>query len=187
MLLSLVFLSCNKENINNLDINIDPNFRVIENNTSGTQGRYSYTESCMTVDLIAGQNEVAGDVSVYSDGTDLIITYKTNEDWVIDATHLSIGDCNTQSIPTTGSGNPKIGKFDHSSTHSDGVNEVSYYISLDAFSEDNYCFAAHAVVTNLVNAQTETAWAEGIDFGGNSWAMYVEALLSYCIIIDVVK
>ena len=187
MLLSLVFLNCSTDEIVDLDTNISPNFRVIEGNINGTQSRYSYTISCMTVNLIAGQNEIAGTVNVDTDGEDLIITYRTNQDWTIDATHLSIGDCDIQSMPTTGSGNPKIGKFDHSTKHSNGINEVSYFIDLSVFSEDNYCFAAHAVVTNMISNETETAWAEGIDFGGNSWAMYVEGLLSYCNIVDVVK
>ena len=119
-------------------------------------------------------------MSFLDDGENLIITYTTNGDWTIDATHLSIGGCDDGSIPTTGSGNPKIGKFEYHSTHSDGVNQVTYTISLDTIL-DEYCFAAHAEVTGPTGG--ETAWAEGTEFPGNSWAMFVEANLSDCDII----
>ncbi len=104
------------------------------------------------------------------------------KDGAIDLTHLSIGDCE-QSIPTTGSGNPKVGKFEHTEPHSADTNKVIYMIDLEAMIaehdiEDLYCFAAHAEVTGPDSE--ETAWAEGTGFDGNNWAMYVEALLSEC-------
>ena len=134
----------------------------------------------MTTNLIAGQNMVAGTVSVDSDGQTLTITYTTNSDWTIDATHLSIGNCDEQWVPTTGSGNPKVGKFEHSASHPDGTTTVTYYLDQSVLNE-NYCFAAHAEVSGPSN---ETAWAEGLDFDGNSWAMYVEAFLSDCDLDD---
>ena len=134
-------------------------------------------EVCITTNLIAGQHHIAGTVTVENDGENLIITYTTNDDWTIDATHLSIGGCDDGSIPTTGSGNPKIGHFEYHSTHSDGVNQVTYTVSLEDILED-YCFAAHAEVQGPTGG--ETAWAEGYEFSGNSWAMYVEAKLSDC-------
>lgn len=91
---------------------------------------------------------------------------------------MSIGNCDEQWVPTTGSGNPKIGQFEHSTENSEGVNEVINYISKDALKEE-YCFAAY-VELNGPNGQ-ETGWAEGTGFDGNNWAMYVEALLSDCV------
>lgn len=177
VVLTLTFLGCSKEQLSNgaHENSIkDPNFRVVE--ISGN-ARTSYSEPCATTNLIAGQNHIAGVVEIDSDGVSLSITYITDPGWTIDATHLSIGDCGVQEIPTTGSGNPKIGHFEHSTTHNTGVNEVTYYIDLAALN-NNYCFAAHAEVTGP-NSQ-ETAWAEGPSFDGNSWAMYVEAFLSDC-------
>lgn len=176
-LLALICFSCSTEDITIEKTSKSPNFRVVSNSVNNSSFRSSLDEPCMTTNLIAGQNHVAGTVSVDNDGVDLIITYETNDDWTIGATHLSIGNCDDQSIPTTGSGNPKIGHFEHSSNHSNGVNEVTYYISLDALDE-NYCFAAHAEVSGPTGG--ETAWAEGLGFEGRSWAMYVEALLSDC-------
>ena len=179
ILLATVF-SCSTENIIEEETHttkLDPNFRVTASKIDRAFQRASLDEPCMSTNLIAGQNHIAGTVSVDNDGVNLIITYSTNDDWTIDLTHFSIGNCDEQWVPTTGSGNPKVGQFEHTEPHSTGTNEVVYLISLDALSEE-YCFAAHAEVQGPTGG--ETAWAEGPGFDGNSWAMYVEALLSDC-------
>ncbi|MBN2867845.1 MAG: hypothetical protein JXK08_04170 [Flavobacteriaceae bacterium] len=184
LIATLFTTSCENEETfvdKNTVTNADPNFRVTTANGNTASQRASYDEPCMTTNLIAGQNHIAGTVSVDFDGVDLIITYTTNGDWSIQATHLSIGNCAEQTIPTTGSGNPKIGHFEHSTTHNPDVDVVAYYIDPAALTE-NYCFAAHAEVNGPTGG--ETAWAEGTDFDGNSWAMYVEALLSDCNVDD---
>ncbi|MCK0108127.1 hypothetical protein MWU58_02350 [Flavobacteriaceae bacterium S0825] len=179
----IVLLGCTTELVSNDEAstnkktntdNVD--YTVTENTVADNQNSTN-DEVCFTTNLIAGQHHIAGTVTVENDGENLIITYTTNGDWTIDATHLSIGGCDDGSIPTTGSGNPKIGHFEYHSTHSDGVNQVTYTISLDDILED-YCFAAHAEVKGPTGG--ETAWAEGTEFSGNSWAMYVEAKLSDC-------
>lgn len=176
---ALLLVNCSTDEQLNIESYKSPNFRVLE--LDGTSQRDSADEPCTVVDLIAGQHIVAGTLSIDLIENDIVLTYKTNDDWVISETHMSIGDCDELTFPTTGAGNPKIGKFEHSSSHSDNVSEVVYYISKDALSE-NYCFAAHAVVENVNGS--ETAWANGIDFGGNSWAMYVEAFKSDCDVTD---
>ena len=175
----LLLFNCETESFETTAQTGDPNFRVYEhtNKDGSSAARASYDEPCTVVNLIAGQNHIAGTVSIDSDGQNLILIYTTNADWTIDLTHMSIGDCNEQWVPTTGSGNPKVGHFEHTEPHSTGTNEVIYLISLDALTE-NYCFAAHAEVQGPTGG--ETAWAEGVEFDGNSWAMYVEALLSDC-------
>jgi len=188
-LLAIMFImvsSCSPEQLEtdvglDVSLDLDPNFRVIENtskNIAGSTHRSTIEESCLGVNLIAGQHHIAGTVTVDIDGENLIITYTTNGDWTIEATHLSIGNCAEQTIPTTGSGNPKVGHFEHSSDHNDGVNEVVYMLNASVL-DDNYCFAAHAEVSGPTGG--ETAWAEGEEFPGNNWAMYVDALLSDCI------
>ncbi|RAJ12108.1 hypothetical protein [Olleya aquimaris] len=186
VLLTLLFAtSCETEKVNSNAVSnfetANPNFRVTSGNASISNYRATYDDPCMTTNLIAGQHHIAGTVTVDFDGQDLIITYATNQDWSIEGTHLSIGNCDDRSIPTTGSGNPKIGHFEHSTTHSQDVSTVSYYIDASVLSE-NYCFAAHAEVNGPTGG--ETAWAEGLDFDGNNWAMYVEGLLSDCNIDD---
>ena len=181
---ALILFNCNTEEIvdENLNVDLNPNFRVIESNPDLAL-RTSLDDPCMVVNLIAGQNMVAGTVSIDATEDDLVLTYSTVDGWEIKETHMSIGDCSELTFPSTGAGNPKIGKFEHATTHNESVTEVIYLINKEAISEI-YCFAAHAVVVK--QGSNETAWAEGMDFGGNSWAMYVEADMSDCDLTDVV-
>ncbi len=179
-LLLLTTLSCSIEDVNQEDpFNLDANFRTFqysEKDVNLNSARNVIT-FCTETNLIAGQNYIAGTVNVQLDGDDLVITYTTNSDWTIHATHLSIGNCDEQSIPTNGGGNPKVGHFEHSTENDNGTVSVVYILDASVL-DDNYCFAAHAEVSGPTGG--ETAWAEGINFEGNNWAMYVEALLSDC-------
>ena len=175
----ILVLGCSSEGDNITENSLDPNFRVTEAVVKGNAADLNGLNAedfCVYTNLIAGQNHIAGTVTVANDGENLIITYSTNEDWTIDLTHMSIGDCE-QSIPTTGSGNPKVGHFEHTEPHSADTNQVVYMVSLDII-PDNYCFAAHAEVHGPTGG--ETAWAEGLDFDGNSWAMYVSSSIYDC-------
>ena len=181
-LLGLVMVACHTESLEITEPNSsDGDFEVTETVLSQEESSNPINESsdgyCLTTKLIAGQHHEAGTITVSVTEDHIIITYTTNEDWTINATHLSIGGCEDGDIPTNGSGNPQIGHFEYHSEHSDGINQVVYTISLDDI-PDLYCFAAHAEVYGPTGE--ETAWAEGEEFSGNSWAMYVEALLSEC-------
>ena len=137
-----------------------------------------------TVRLLAGQTIDIGSVTVENDGEELCVRYETVGDWLLYETHLDIrltlGD-----IPQTRSGNPKVGKF-------------SYSHDLTGTSLDEFCFpltelgytsgmdlvvAAHAAVERVVDGasvQEETAWGEGPEFPGNSWAMYLGHTVQEC-------
>lgn len=134
-------------------------------------------EHCFYTQLIAGQHHVAGSVTVDIEGDNLIITYSTNGEWTIGITHLSIGNCDEDWAPLTGSGNPQIGQFEYTEPYSSGPHEVVYVISLEGL-DDNFCFAAHAEVEGPTGG--ETAWAQGPQFPGRGWAMYAELNLSDC-------
>lgn len=191
-----LFFSCDTDQLNP-DTSIEQNYFLVSeyNVDKNVQSRASLDDPCIVVDLIAGQNTVVGTVTIDRTETDLVLIYTTNLDWEINLTHLSIGDCNEQWVPTTGSGNPKIGKFEHTQPHSTNINEVVYHISLDVLPDytDLYCFAAHAEVTGPTGG--ETAWAGNIsgeetegytvrDFEGRSWATYIEAEKSACDVDD---
>lgn len=180
--LVLLFFGCNIENLENLEDQIltekkslkkSKDFNVEESNSSSNS---ILDEHCYTVKLIAGQHHEIGTVTIDVEGNILTVTYTTNSDWVLDATHLHITSCEEDGFPITGANNPKIGHFDYSSEHQEGTTEVTYIIDIgDVIGE--LCFAAHAEVNG---PSEETAWAEGDDFGGNSWAMYFEADLTDC-------
>jgi len=179
--LVLTFTSCNLEPISDLESSqlAKKPIKNAENDDVPTGDDINLNDGthCEVIRLMAGQHYEAGIITVDNDGQNLIITYSTNDDWTINATHLSIIDCNIESFPSTNAGNPKIGQFEYADTFEEGVHIVVYTIPLSEVSE-NYCFAAHAEVTGPTGG--ETAWGEGKDFGGKSWAMYVEANLSDC-------
>ena len=195
LLLALSFnFSCSKDNLNdNSESNETFNFTVTENTVNNLFSRATADDSCTIVELIAGQNMIAGTVEVTDINSEYIeIKFITNEDWNIDLTHLSLGNCDDQWVPTTGSGNPKVGKFEHTEPHSIGINEVVYQIGIEHLDLDlnteetvgNYCFAAHAEVSSASGGGGETAWGKGTGFDGNNWAMYVEANVSDCDVDD---
>lgn len=136
-----------------------------------TTGTNSASE--LDVDLMAGQNILSGIVNVTVSNGDVQVTYSADGDWVITETHLYIGDISN--LPTTGSGNPKIGHFPYTGIHNINTYDVVY--TGPALNEGECTFiAAHAVVVNTVTGQEETAWGFGDPLGGNSWAMGFE----YC-------
>lgn len=128
-----------------------------------------YSDPIVT-DLIAGQNEIVGTVTVESDGNYITVTYNTINGWEIDATHLYVGACEDR--PANNPGNPLIGHFPYASTHPGGTTDFTY--TLDSAEVGcSGCVAAHAEVSNI-SGGSETAWANGLPYGGNSWAMYFE-------------
>ena len=134
-------------------------------------------DHCVYTHLIAGQHHVAGSITVDVVGDNLVITYTTTDEWTLGTTHLSIGNCDEDWAPLNGAGNPQIGQFEYTEPYSVGDHEVVYIISLEGL-DDNYCFAAHAEVEGPTGG--ETAWGQGTQFTGRSWAMFVESNLSDC-------
>ena len=180
--LGLLFFSCNIETLNQSESQTlaekqspkkNKVFNVEETDSSSDN---TSQEHCYSVNLIAGQHYDVGTVAIDVDGDNLIVTYSTTGDWVLNATHLHITSCEDGGFPFTGANNPKIGHFDYASEHDAGTTEVTYAIDIGDITGE-LCFAAHAEVDG---PSEETAWAEGEDFGGNSWAMYFQADLTDC-------
>ncbi|MBR9845041.1 MAG: hypothetical protein GYB35_02510 [Algicola sp.] len=130
-------------------------------------------DPCYSTTLYAGQHNDAGMVTVQIDEDNLIVTFSSNEDWTIELTHLALGNCDEDWVPLTGSGNPQIGQFEFTDPFSITPHEVIYILSMEDLNlNENFCFAAHAEVDGLTGG--ETAWAQGTEFDGNSWAMFSE-------------
>lgn len=152
--------------------------RIEAKNTRTTRTE-SNEEHCQSFPLIAGQHYNAGSVNVDLIDGEIVISYQSSGDWDISGIHIDISGCDNLTFPTTGSGNPKIGKFEYKSEHEDGINQVDYFFN-EADLGDQFCVALHAVVEDG-NGNRETAWADGgHDFGGNSWAMYASVDFSVC-------
>ncbi|WP_442267112.1 hypothetical protein ACSIGC_05275 [Tenacibaculum sp. ZS6-P6] len=174
--LSLLY-SCNKNdesinNIENQELTYGYDFLMNllnQNNLSNkTPILVKSPFTLWSADLIAGQNEIIGSVTLSFDRTNMYVTYTANDNWTIKATHLYLGDCDL--IPTTRKGNPKIGKFPYKMNHNN-INEFTYTIPNSSLRGINcLCIATHAEVSN--GSSNETAWGKGVRFDGKSWAMY---------------
>jgi len=123
-------------------------------------------------DLFAGQTILIGSVEVANYDDTVYVTYRTNNGWQIDKTHLFVGDFSQ--MPINGGGNPKVGKFPYKGNHPNGTVEVTFE-GPSVFSGMCYYNAAHAQVKNINSGQTESAWADGTPIGGNNWATGFEA------------
>ncbi|WP_432411094.1 hypothetical protein [Rasiella sp. SM2506] len=166
-ILSVLVSFCSKETIedNTLENGIIAN-RLIDNDTGATGN----IQECVNINIIAGQNYDAGDFTIaVNEVGDLVLRYVTTGDWELNAIHLYAGDCNE--IPMTGSGNPKVGHFPIKQELPNGTTEFEYVLETNGTPFCG-CIAAHAEVSRP--GQSETAWAEGMDFPGNNWAMFVE-------------
>lgn len=99
------------------------------------------------IDLVAGQNQVVGHVTVVRNGNNLDITYYTTEgDWSITETHLMVV-AHPQDFIVNNAGNPKVGQFPFGETGLDGNEAGPYSVPIPSGLVDNMVYiGAHAVV-----------------------------------------
>ncbi len=145
--------------------------------TAGRDGEPSACEpTSTTVNLMAGQNTVAGTVTAESDGQNLTVTYTTNDQWNLNEIHLYVGEY--QLAPQNNGGNPMPGRFPYKQQFVDPVKTFSYVFPLSSL-PDCFIVAAHSVVKKT-NGGTETGWGQGTQFPGNNWGMYFEVCAPDC-------
>ena len=110
-LLVITIMSCSTdEPLSSSSSSEETNYTVaaLKANTNAIDKSTSAEEACFSVNLIAGQNIIVGDVSIAlnNDGS-WQLTYTTFNDWEIDETHLSVSSsCENPTFPVTNSGNP---------------------------------------------------------------------------------
>ena len=129
------------------------------------------------VDLTADgpeENLQVGTVTASVVGGKVQVDYNITEiGWVITEWHVHVAT-DPGDIPQTGSGNPKVGKFDYFDEDiTPGITGVSVP-TVDAVA-GTYYLAAQAVVYKEADLREESAWAgynEGSEFPGRNWASY---------------
>src|SRR5262250_730280 len=72
-------------------------------------------EDPLVVDLIAGQNQRAGDIKIWDDGKSLYVLYETTDPWCLTETHLAVAS-SLAGIPQK-NGNPIPGQFPYKNEH----------------------------------------------------------------------
>lgn len=134
------------------------------------------------VALVAGQSEIVGTVTVANDQDHLYVTYELEPGWTLASTHLEAAS-SLDDVPTNGPGNPVVGHFAHSETHSN-VGAFTYEIRLDALPVahgEEVFIAAHADVHDPAADRSEGAWAAGSRFpGASTWATYLSSRIQDC-------
>lgn len=130
--------------------------------------------------LIADETVAVGSVEVTQDGAQIYVVYRTDPGWPIHKTALFVGS-SLADLPTTGGGNPQVGRFPHTASHG-GTNEVVWAVPLASLSSPEIVVAAFAEV----GEGREGAWGEGeaIDPDGN-WSMYFGHTVPGCIVGSV--
>ena len=168
--LALMAFSCQTEPINDLEITAD---RIIDGPGEVGDGSNANGEDVelYSDDLLAGQTIDSGNLTVTLVDGNLVVNYETEGDWVITETHLYVGPL--ADMPLNTPGNPQIGQFPYTNEFDPAETSVTY-ATLDLEPGECVYVAAHAVVVNTVTGEEETAWANGDQLDGNSWAMAFE-------------
>lgn len=136
--------------------------------------------------LFAGQFINVGMITVSNNQEVLGVEIEITEPgWAMTETHVAIEDT-FEDLPMTGSGNPQVGHFEFSDTFDQPTTSWAYVINL---AEYGYApgiplyIAVQAEVSLYVDGvpvQNETAWGDGEDFPGNSWATYCTFSVQNC-------
>lgn len=120
-----------------------------------------------TVDLVAGKKLDIGQVNVWLDGDLLHIRYSTVSDWLIEQTHVGLGE-DFDALPLNPAGCPKVGQLPYGGDLLDPVDQVDVIVDLAAAGLDDaeeLVIAAHAEVrSELLGA--EGSWAGSDSFPG---------------------
>lgn len=150
---ALVIISCQKQT-------------PIQEEIATDLGYNSFKYGAVVNTLFGGQTIPVGTVTIDITGApndniddQIRIVFSTEgSDWYIKETHVIV-TADAAEIPTNKPGNPRIGHFPYSSTHTGiGVQEVEY-LTINYQTGGTFAVATHAVVYNDVTGQEETAWA----------------------------
>jgi len=108
----------------------------------------------VSMPLIAGNNFNIGEVSVFTEGDFIKVTFKlTDNEWLITETNLAV-EPDISGIPQTSSGNPIPGHFPYKTIHQPFVKQFTY--SVDVSGLNKVYIAAHAYVTQRYSEKCNT-------------------------------
>ncbi len=136
------------------------------------------SKALTTYPIWAGQNILAGQMSVWNDVDYFYVKYETTGGWMLEETHVHITD-SPYNVPNNGN-NPVPGSFAYSTTHNPTVNEHTYQIPRTGYTfvtGDTICIAAHCSVVNDDymggGYQQETGWGGDQEGWGSRWWYYM--------------
>ncbi|MGL5540842.1 MAG: MSCRAMM family protein, partial [Erysipelotrichaceae bacterium] len=147
---------------------------IVGLSTTMVEQTYATTEpyACglKTIDLIAGQNYDAGDITIWDDGTNLYFKLVTATGWSFDTLHLDIKDSANllTNVP---------GQMPYSQSFNPKATQYTFTIPLASIGlgpEETVYFAFHANLyySGQDGQRQETGWGNGTPGGGGGWWMY---------------
>jgi hypothetical protein len=118
--------------------------------------------------LLAGQDMTAGTVTLSTDTSgNIFVEIDIDPGWCMTAAHVDQA-ASPSGFPTNSANNPKVGQFHYNLAYY----TCQYWDRFQFRRAGGNLFAVHAVVERC--GKFETAWGQGDDFDGKSWAMYIE-------------
>ncbi len=173
-------MSCTKDQFEPIALSDD--FQALEYRSNG-EDAITYCGDTTQVDLIAGQNILAGKVTIGNDGDSLYVTIVTDAPWLLQQTHLHVAT-RLSGIPVNKQGVPVPGRFAYKTAHSPAVDSFTYAIALNWAAGQELFIALHAEAVqldddNLVVAE-ETAWGGDTPGAGPRWWFYLAYTIQEC-------
>jgi len=143
----------------------------------------------VTVDLLAGQDDDVGDITVWNDEDNLYVEFDTTESGeLMLETHLAIAT-SVSGIPQTKKGNPIPGQFEYTTNHMGGTTNYVYMIPLEWISGTDLYIAAHASLGQELTMTLFSGADQGIvvygpvsayaPVGDAAWGTPVPAVATY--------
>lgn len=129
-------------------MNDDPNNFCFEfpGNNWATYLKCTPTEDMQTFYLYAGQHIRVGELNIWRNTNFLYVEFYLSEDYFMDETHLHVSSC-FDDIPTTPSGNPKLGLFGHCNEFDPFEQQIILEVDWDdSWTEQELFIAFHGVV-----------------------------------------
>lgn len=140
----------------------------IEDETDGGNGDGSQSGDCPITQypLVCGKEETDGNITVSSDGTNLIVEFNAASGTTFEETHLHIGD-SKDDVPSN-TGGPIPGQFDykHENVNSSTDQYVIPLSEPNAECGDRIWLFAHAAASD-----GETCWGGSTELAGANWAL----------------
>lgn len=183
IVLTFLLLGCKKEVV---EPNVQSNPNSTEIQTKGKPqlslnagpSQFYACGDVVTSNIFAGQHHLAGTIMVSNDNEWIKVEVSLINGWTMSKIHLFAGLY--ENVPLNSKGNPKIGNFPIQSSFSSSTSKVFWIPANSYTSEQELIIAFHAEVTNS-SYGNQTAWADGSDFPGGSWATYLNYDFTKCL------
>lgn len=180
LIVGLIALSCQKEQFNPRATHDDSKGTCATKDESfGTRDAAFWPCGLpKTVPQIAGQNFLAGSITVDNNQDFIRVRITSAASWKLIKSHLYVGKF--EDAPTNKPGNPKVGNFPYQVTHDPNTQSYTFTVPLGIL-DGNIIVAIHSEVANTITGKKETAWGDGLGFLGNSWATYISYQVKSCL------